>query len=178
MHPLLLTLSTWSPLPMAPCQAHLAMRNWMSGATARRPSIWWRWPRWAHRSRLICFHTSAAERLDVGASVTLSQGGKSSTEGLHLPPDCLAQRTAMPIRVSSTYQRDLVLTHAAYASFFKQRNCLRPFSCRDGTGAGVRLAQTKAEGGIPAIPVLPQNPSYKLCCKYTAHPGEASNATR
>lgn len=69
-------------------------------------------------SCLICFHTSAARRLDVGASVMLYQGGKSSTEGLHLPSDCLAQRTVMLIRVSSTYQRDLVLTPATHASIF------------------------------------------------------------
>lgn len=117
-------------------------------------------------SCLICFHISAAQRLDVGASVMPFQRGKSNTEGLHLPSDCLAQRAAMPIRVSSTYQRDLVLIHAAYASFFKQQNCLRPFSCRDGTGAGVQLAETKAKGGIPSIPVLLQNPSYELCCKH------------
>lgn len=56
--------------------------------------------------------------------------------------DCLAQHAAMPVRASPRYQTDLVLTHAAYASLFKQQDCFRPFSCQDGTRAGLQLTQT------------------------------------
>lgn len=34
--------------------------------------------------------------------------------------------------------------------------------------AGVWLAQTSAKGGIPAVPMVLENPSYKLCCEYTS----------
>lgn len=72
-----------------------------------------------HASCPICLPTSAEGWLDIGASVSPSQGGKSSTEGLHLPSACLAQQC-------DAYQSQLhhvsegsVLTHSAYASFFK-----------------------------------------------------------
>lgn len=157
-----------TPLSMVPCEAQLAMeldvRSYLREALhlLETPLLD------AVLLCLICSHISAAGHLHVGTTPV--------REIQLLPSHCLAQHAVMPISVSSTYQRDLVLTHAVYASFFEQRNCLRPFSCRDGTGTGVKLAQTKAKGGIPAILMLLQNHSYKLCNKQTAHPGEASNA--
>lgn len=122
------------------------MRNWMSGAPPRRSlHVLETALLGTSLSCCICFPTSAVGWLDVGCLSNAIPGreiqywGFASALSLPCTTSCDAYQSQPHVSEGSA------LTHLVHASLFKQRNCLRPFSCQDGTGCGRRYSWRKQQ---------------------------------